>query len=57
MNLQEMHDQHTQHRWDDPRYGLATMKWYGWGSPVGLGIFFLCIGGLLCLIHFAGLIG
>ena len=54
MNLQEMHDQHT-HRNDD-RYGLASMKWYGWGSPVGFGIFILSIGGCIFLLHLAGLI-
>ena len=53
--LQELHDKHTHH--DDARYGLASMKWYGWGSPVGMGIFILSIGGLLYLLHLAGLVG
>ena len=55
MNLQEMHDKHTHHT--DDRYGLASMKWYGWGSPVGLGIFLLCLGGFLYELHQTGLIG
>jgi len=31
------------------RYASASMKWYGWGSPVGLSIFFvaLCVCALL----------
>lgn len=28
----------------------ATMKWYGWGSPIGLSIFFLTIALIACLI-------
>lgn len=48
-------------QWYDPKdglkYGLATMKWHGWGSPVGLGLFLLSIGGFLVLLHLAGLIG
>jgi hypothetical protein len=60
MDLKEMHDEHV-HSWYDPKdgikYGLASMKWYGWGSPVGLGLFVLSVGGLLYLLHLAGLIG
>lgn len=55
MNVQEMHDKHTHS--DDIRYGLASMKWHGWGSPVGLGLFLLCLGGFLYLLHTAGLVG
>jgi hypothetical protein len=32
-------------------------SWFSWGSPVGLGLFLLSIGGFLVLLHFAGLIG
>jgi hypothetical protein len=39
------------------KFGLQAMKWSGWGSPVGLGIFLVCIGGMLYLLHLAGLIG
>lgn len=60
MNLKEMHDEHLR-EWYDPKdgikYGLAAMKWYGWGSPVGLGLFFLSIAGVVYLLHLAGLIG
>ena len=55
-----MHDEHTRD-WYDPKdglkYGLAAMKWYGWGSPVGLGLFFLSIAGVIYLLHLAGLVG
>jgi hypothetical protein len=32
-----------------------AMAWYGWGSPVGLGMMLLCIGGFLVCLHEAGL--
>ena len=61
MNLQEMHDEHTRHGYYDPKdglkYGLATMRWHGWGSPVGLGLFVVEIAAALYLLHLAGLIG
>lgn len=25
-------------------------QWYDWGSPIGLGVFLLCVGGLLVLL-------
>jgi hypothetical protein len=59
MNLTEMHDEHTAH-WRDKegmKYGLASMRWHGWGSPVGVGLFLLSIGGFIYLLHLAGLIG
>ena len=32
------------------KYAELALDWCGWGSPVGLGIFFLCVGGfLMCL--------
>ena len=34
----------------------AYMSWFSWGSPVGLGIFVICIGVLLLLLHLAGLL-
>lgn len=57
MNLQEMHDEHVRH-WHDKegmRYGLKAMSWQGWGSPIGLGFFLVCVGSLLYLLHLAGL--
>ncbi len=41
-------------------YGMETMKWYGWGSPIGLGIglaLLLCSFGLcVWLLHLADVI-
>lgn len=42
----------------DKEYGIeamkASMKWYGWGSPVGLSIFFvgLALAGLILRVIF-----
>ncbi len=60
MNLQELHDAHARRGHDpkdDLKYGLAAMKWHGWGSPVGLGLFLLSIGGVIYLLHLSGLVG
>jgi len=59
MNLQEMHDGHVRHGHDKDgiKFGLQAMRWSGWGSPVGLGLFLLSIGGFLYLLHLAGLVG
>lgn len=34
------------------RYG----SWFSWGSPVGLGLFFIELGIALYLLHLAGLV-
>ncbi len=60
MNLQEMHDEHVRHGYDPKdgmKFGLKAMSWSGWGSPVGLGLFLLSVGGFLYLLHLAGLVG
>lgn len=28
----------------------AAMKWYGWGSPIGLSIFFWTLAGIVAMI-------
>ena len=42
------------------RYAQKSMDWYGWGSPVGLGLFFaavtISISGSLALLRLAGLL-
>lgn len=38
-------------------YALASMRWSGWGSPVGLGFFVMSIGVFLVCLHLAGIIG
>lgn len=40
----------------EQRCAEEAMAWYGWGSPVGLGIMLLCIGGFLVCLHDAGLL-
>jgi hypothetical protein len=30
----------------------AVMKWYGWGSPIGLSIFFLTLVAIVAIIKF-----
>ncbi len=34
----------------------AWGSWFSWGSPVGLSIFILSIGGFLVLLHLANII-
>jgi hypothetical protein len=40
--------------------GRSAMKhalsWYGWGSPVGLGVFLVELGVFLWMLHLAGII-
>jgi hypothetical protein len=42
-------------------YGHETMKWYGWGSPIGLGLglgaLMVSLGVFLYLLHIAKLVG
>lgn len=35
------------------RYAARAMEWHGWGSPVGLGLFLLALGGFFLLLRFA----
>ncbi len=32
---------------------IAAMRWYGWGSPIGLSIFFITLSGCALLIRLA----
>lgn len=52
---------HSQEELDrGDKYGIETMKWYGWGSPVGLGLglglLISSTGMLLWLLHLANII-
>ena len=38
------------------KYAEKAMTWYGWGSPVGLGLFIISIGAFLVLLHYAGIV-
>lgn len=44
------------HYKDGIKFGLKAMSWSGWASPVGLGIFLVCLGGFLYLLHLATII-
>jgi hypothetical protein len=35
------------------RYASAALSWYGWGSPIGAGVFLLCIAGVVALLRYA----
>ena len=38
---------------DGWKYASKAMAWYGWGSPVGLGLFLVCAGILAVLVRMA----
>jgi hypothetical protein len=37
----------------DERYAELSLQWYGWGSPIGLGIGLIAIGGFVTLLALA----
>ena len=45
----------TEHQNLDSWYAEKSMTWYGWGSPVGLGLFFVAIAACILLLSHAGL--
>lgn len=49
-------DREREREEDSLKHWRAWGSWFSWGSPVGLGLFILAIGGFLVLLHFAGLI-
>jgi len=38
------------------KYAQKATSWYGWGSPVGLGLLIVAIGAFVALLHVAGVI-
>ena len=34
------------------KYAAKAMAWYGWGSPIGAGIFFVCIAATAALVRY-----
>jgi hypothetical protein len=38
------------------KYAQQAMSWYGWGSPVGLGLLIVAIGAFVALLQVAGVI-
>lgn len=43
-------DMDPQQEW---KYAETAMRWYGWGSPVGLGIAAVCLGLVAVLVRVA----
>jgi hypothetical protein len=37
------------------KYAQKAVGWYGWGSPVGIGLLIAAIGASVALLHVAGL--
>jgi hypothetical protein len=35
------------------KYASKAMAWYGWGSPIGLGVFLVCLAAVAVLVRFA----
>ena len=57
--LDKVRNAHAEHRAENAealRNWRAWGSWFSWGSPVGLGLFLLAIGGFLVLLNLAGLI-
>lgn len=48
-------EKHTQLDTDTWKYAEQSMKWFGWGSPVGLGLFFISLSACAVLLHMAGI--
>ncbi len=40
----------------DYYYARESLKWYGWGSPVGLGLSLISVGVFLWMLHLANII-
>jgi len=38
---------------EEMKYASAAMKWYGWGSPVGLGLFLVGVAATILIFSFA----
>ncbi len=45
-----MNSEHNQEEW---KYASKAMAWYGWGSPVGLGLFLVCLAAVAVLVRVA----
>jgi hypothetical protein len=43
----------NQHDSKNDRYAELSLQWYGWGSPIGLGIGLVAIGGFVALLALA----
>jgi hypothetical protein len=50
MSANERHDVEA---W---KYAEKAMTWYGWGSPVGIGMLIVSVGAFVLMLHYAGVI-
>ena len=55
MNVKDEHLEQLE-RLQGMQYGQESMKWYGWGSPTGLGLGLMSVGAFLWLLHLANII-
>jgi len=46
-------EEHDDRRSLEPPYGHYQARWYGWASPVGLGLFFLLIALTVAVVRVA----
>jgi hypothetical protein len=51
--MAEKNQQSAEEAW---KYAEKAMTWYGWGSPIGMGVFLVCIGLFILLLRFAWLL-
>ena len=35
------------------KYAKAALAWHGWGSPIGLGVFIVCLAATAALVRLA----
>jgi len=53
--LSKMHADHRSEIWAMQNW-RSWGSWFSWGSPVGFGIWIVCIGVFLWLLHMANII-
>ena len=50
MTTQALQGRTEEEEW---KYASKAMAWYGWGSPIGAGIFFVCVAATIALLRYA----
>lgn len=55
MNEDESNDKNKYEEWGMKNW-RSWGSWFSWGSPVGLGIFLVCVGLFVLLLHQAGML-
>jgi hypothetical protein len=56
MSIQEARTSSDAKHDQEWKYAEKALTWYGWGSPVGVGLFIVSIGAFLVLLHQAGIL-